>query len=231
MAEGLHTITLDKPVRRRVMFAVEFLDPVTRLAVAKGLRPSSKALAAPLLNRSRRFVWRLDDAPAKRPVHIDLEIDDKMYGPPAEPLDFVIEANDGTHPPAVFLHSFTLTTTSLYRPPAGVTAAVGRVLEGGGSREPVAGVEVVVEVSHDSHAGSFASRHVARTDERGEFSAALVGLTDEKLDHHPTEPGAVDAWLTLTNGGPSRARPPVRALRRGRLNYLAQPLLWDPDPP
>lgn len=231
MSQPLHIIVPDKPVERWVMFAVEFLDPITGFRVAEGLRPRVQNLPPPLVNRSGRFVWRLDTSPEKRSIHMDLEIENRMYGPPADPLDFDIEANDGTTPPAMLLKSFTLTTTALYRPPDGMTAAAGRLVKGGGSKDPLPGVEIFIETAHDAGTATFASSHTARTDARGEFVAVLAGLTHEKLDLHASESGALDAWLTLKSGAASLSRNPVPALRRGRLTYLNTPLKWTPDPP
>jgi hypothetical protein len=190
-----------------------------------------KGLAPPLLSPSGRFVWRLDDPPAKRQVHIDLEIDNKMYGAPKEVLEFEIEANDGTVAPLDLLETFTLTTTPKYRPPAGMTAAAGRALLGGGSNDPLEGIEVLLEVSHDEHTGTFISKHVARTDKEGEFVVALSGLKEQKLDPHATDQNALDAWLVLKNGNVSVGRFTFPPLRRSRLTYLTAPVKWTPDPP
>jgi hypothetical protein len=218
-------------VPRRVMFALELTDPVTGLRVTEGLRPRVDGLAPPLLNASGRFVWRLDDAPAARPVTVALAIDNPMYGPPAAPLQFTVAANDGTAAPADLIQSFALTTTSLYLPPAGWMAAVGKVVKGGGSSEPIAGVAVVVELSHDEGAGIFASSHQAVTDAAGTFAAVLKGLTDEKPDREPTDPGGLKAWLRLDDGTSSIVRPIVPALRPGRVTYLSRHVKWTPDPP
>lgn len=231
MPQPLRTIVLDEPLRRRVMFAVEFLDPVTQLRVTTGLRPRAKGLAGPLLNPSGRFVWRLDDPPAKRQIHIDLDIENKMYGAPAQPLDFEIAGNDGTVAPLDLLKRFVLTTTPLYRPPPGMSAAAGRVLSGGGSDDPLEGIEVLLEVSHDKHTGTFTSKHVAVTDKKGEFVVALSGLEEQKLDPHATDRSALDAWLVLKNGNASVGRVPFPPLRRSRLTYLTVPVKWTPDPP
>jgi len=231
MPEALRTIVLDAPIRRRVMFAVEFLDPVTQLRVTAGLRPRVNGLAPPLLGPSGCFVWRLDDPPAKRWIHIDLDIANKMYGTPKEALDFEIESNNGSVAAFDLLETFTLTTTSKYRPPAGMTAAAGRALLGGGSNEPLEGIEVLLEVSHDKHTGTFTSTHVAITDKYGEFAVALNGLKQQKLDPHETDQNALDAWLVLKNGNVSVGRLTFPPLRRGRLTYLTAPVKWTPDPP
>lgn len=226
---------LDSPrdlIKRRALFGLEFLDPVSGLVVSEGLTPSVAGLPPPVLTPSRRFAWRLDGPPVARTVTVALTINNAMYGPPTMSLTFPVEANDGTVDPDALLKRLALTTTALYLPPDGMTAAVGTLLKGGGSKDPLPGVEVWIELLHDQSATPFVSKHVSMTDAAGAFAAVVKGLTREKPDPLPGPfPGAIKTDLVFKNSGGTVKRFSAIPLRRGRVTYLTEPIKWTPDPP
>jgi hypothetical protein len=215
-------------VRRRVMFALEFIDPVTGRVVGDGLVPRVKNLSPPFQAPGGRFVWLDVDPPAQRQIHVDLTIRNPMYAPPSDPIDFTAEANDGSVEPAILLQQWTLTITPRYVPPAGITSAVGMVVENAASKAPLAGIELSLALLHTGNQ-VFVGARKAVSDAGGAFTAIADGLGDIVPDPAPpTESGDIRAWLAVTRPG----APPVQRftnflpLRLGRLTQLRETVRW-----
>lgn len=216
-------------IERRLMVALEFIDPVTGRVVSEGLHPSVEDFPSVMLTRSGRFAWLLDGPPVTPAVDVRLNIRNPMYGPPAAPLFFQVKPNDGVTRPEALLESFALTTTVHYRPPDGMVCVVGTLIEGGGSTAAKPGMKVSIEVTHDKGTGIFVSTHAAVTDATGAFAAVLQGVTNEKPDPVPAGlPGAIKAELVIEEPGDVRRRAVTPAIRLGRVTYLTEKIKWDP---
>lgn len=225
------SVALMETIERRVVLAVELIDPVTGRAVTEGIVPSIAGLAPPKATASNRFVWRDDGPPQPRQVDVGLKIKNPQFGPPLAPLQFNVPANDGTVSPAALLRQASLRTTALYQPPDGAMAVTGTLREGGGSTAPIADAEITIEISHSSGTGQHQSSHTAITGSNGDFTAVLAGLTDEALDPEPGAPGAIAGWLRVRTPLGTKLRAIDPPLRPGRTTMLRGPVKWEPDPP
>lgn len=222
---------LMEAVERKVVLAVELIDPVTGLAVTDGILPTIAGLAPAQTTASKRFVWRDDGPPRARQVDVALKIANPQYRPPSARLQFNVPANDGSATPAALLRQASLRTTALYRPPDGAIAVTGTLQEGGGSNAPIAGAEITIEISHSGGTGQHRSSHTAITGSDGDFTAVLTGLTDEVPDPEPGVSGAIAGWLRIRTPAGTRRRPIDPSLRAGRRAMLGGPVKWEPDPP
>jgi hypothetical protein len=212
-------------VHRRVMFGVEFIDPVTRRIVSERLKVRATGLGEPLRSPTGRFVWFDQDPPAARPVTVTAEALDGKFT--ADPLAFVAPAHDpDLPPPPDLLRTVELRPTGLYDPPEGMIAVSGMLVTTHGSADPVDGIEVSIELRHGG--GSvFTSSYVAVTDARGGFVAVIndLGGTIPDLPEPPTVEGALTGWLRFFDGTGHFTG--LLPLRRGRRVYLAEPVEWD----
>lgn len=222
---------LMEQVSRKVVFALELLDPITGLAVTCGIAPSIPGLPPANATPSHRFVWRDDGPPQARQVDVALEIANPQYLPPSAALQFNLPANDGTASPATLLRQASLRTTALYQPPEGAMAVIGTLREGNGSTTPIADAEITVEISHSGGTGQHQSSHTAITGSNGDFIAVLAGLTDEVPDPEPGAPGAIAGWLRVRTPAGTKLRAIDPPLRPGRTTALRSPVKWEPDPP
>lgn len=218
-------------VDRKVVMALELLDPVTGLAVVEGIRAQIAGLPPPVITPSRRFVWREVGPPQARQVRVRLELANPQYDLPPGPLTFNLPANDGTTAPMDLRKQVTLRTSPLYHPPEGMIAVAGTLKEGNGSRAAVAGAQIAIEISHGGLLGQLASGHAPITDDNGDFIAVLTGLTDERPDPEPGLPGTIGGWLKVRRGAETRDLRIDPPMLPGRTTYLAAPLLWEPDSP
>ena len=110
-------------------------------------------------------------------------------------------------------------------------AVIGTLRDGGGSKVPIAGAEVTIEISHSGGTGQHQSSHVAITGDNGDFIAVLTGLTDEVPDSEPGSPGAIAGWLRVRTPSGIKLRSINPPLRPGRISTLSSPVNWQPDPP
>lgn len=224
-------VALMDQVSRKVVFALELLDPITGLAVTCGIAPSIPGLPPAIATPSRRFVWRDDGPPLARQVDVALEIVNPQYLPPLVALQFNLPANDGTAAPAALLRQASLRTTALYKPPEGAIAVIGTLRDGGGSSLPLAGAEITIEISHSGGTGQHQSSHTAITDSKGDFTTVLTGLSDEVPDPEPGASGAIAGWLRVNTPAGTRLRAIDPPLRPGKTTALRSAVKWEPDPP
>lgn len=216
-------------IRRRVMFALELLDPVTGRVVGDGVRPSVAGLAAPIKGQGGRFVWLDVDPPAQRQIMVDLVVDNRMYAAPGAPIQFSVDANDGKTAPAALLRRRELAITSSYVPPDGMTGAAGMVVEDAASGTALAGIEIAFACRYAGNQIFVAARN-AVSDGGGAFSVFADDLGDIVPDPAPPAmaAGDISAWLEVTRpGAPAVLRyTGFLPLRLGRWTQLREALRW-----
>jgi hypothetical protein len=217
-------VILDR-VHRRVMFALELVDPGTGRLVSDGLRVTAAGLSPPQVTLSGRFVWRDIDPPAARRIKLTVESVRRIF----QPLAFEVDVPE--HRPNVpsgdLVQSKTLQATGLYEPPPGLLAVAGMLVDDVVARQPLPGVEVRVQLHADS--GIFATAYKAITDARGGFVAAVPDLGSAALlaPPCPAPEGGIVGWLTFTNAqAVVRHSPLLAGLRKGRLLRAGAPFAW-----
>src|SRR5688572_11442914 len=77
-ALGLHA---PDEVKRRVMFALELVDPVTGRLASEDMIVTAPGFAPPVRSASGRFVWIDVDPPAKRTVKIRATSKRRIFAP------------------------------------------------------------------------------------------------------------------------------------------------------
>jgi hypothetical protein len=222
-------------IARRVMFALELLDPVTKAVVRDGVTPSVAGLSSPLKGHTGRFVWFETGVPVKRDIVLSLAIENPMYAPPdAAKLKFSIPANDGHASPGLFLRQVELKITAAFVPAEGITGVASMIIETAGVPTPVVGAKSTLAFLHDE-GQVFRTASVATTDENGAF----VAFADDVDDIVPQmsskdQAGDILAWLEISRGNNSPKYTGFLPLRRGRLTQLRKAISWTSlvdDPP
>lgn len=210
-------------LQRRVMFAMDFRDPVTRLPVTENLRVAADWLGAPVRAPSGLFVWFDMDPPAQRDVKVTATSTDGQFAD----FDEVITAPEHVAgiPASSLCMPRTLRPTGLYEPPEGMTSVAGWLVEDE-QLVPVAGAEVSLAFRHAGNQ-DFVSGYKAITDATGGFVAVANDLGDVKPDQPPPKSdGDILAWLIVTRSSPPSRFTGFLPLRSGRLTRIAAPLLW-----
>jgi hypothetical protein len=208
-------------LERRVMFAMDFRDPVTRLPVVKGLEVAAEGLSPPVRAPSGLFVWFDRDPPAKRDVKVRAVSTDRRF------LDFEEVITAPEHVPNIPVSALRmareLRPTGLYEPPEGMNALAGWLVESQGGAV-VAGAEVSLAFRH---AGNqvFVSGYKAVTDADGRFVAVANDLGDVVPDPAPGSGAGIIGWLEVARGAEVKYSP-VQPLRAARLTRIATPFLW-----
>lgn len=224
-------------IARRVLLAIEFLDPVTGRVVRDGITPSVSNLPPPLKGHTGRFVWFESDVPVPRNITVTVAVANPMYSQPAPAaLQFPMPANDDHTAPGEFLKQIKLNITPSYVPADGITAVTSMIIQDGDFSAVIADATCALSFIHDGDQ-VFTSSRVATTAASGEF----VAFADDLGDIVPRtsakdQPGDVLGWLEVRRGNQvkfTRFLP----LRRGRLTQLREPISWAnlladaPDPP
>ena len=211
---------------RRVMFAMDFRDPVTGLGVT-GLDVAADELGPPIRPPSGRFVWLDFPEPAARSVRVTAKSPGQRFADFEEILS-VPAHQPGTK--AAALHFCRrLRPGGLYEPPPGMTAAAGGLIENG-TKAPVTDAEISLAFRHAGNQ-TFVSAYRALTDARGRFVAVANDLGDvlpEPAPADPQRPGidtGVLGWLVVRRPGHTRFSG-VLPLRTGRLVRFAEPFVW-----
>jgi hypothetical protein len=212
-------------VGRRVMFALELVDPITGRLVTEGLRVTAVGLGPPLVAASGRFVWRDVDPPAARRIELSVASVRGVF----QPVDFKIEVPEHRRniPAGDLVRRQALVPTGLYDPPPGLLAAAGMLIDDAELRNPLAGVTAHVQL----HAapGVFTTAYKSVTDARGGFVAAAPDLGSQALlaPPPPAPEGGIRGWLTFKNAqGEERHSGLLDGLRQGRLLRAAAPFAW-----
>ncbi|MEO8519780.1 MAG: hypothetical protein ABI603_00370 [Acidobacteriota bacterium] len=154
--------------RRKALFALELLDPVTLERITDGVEVKADGLAGvPRVNSGGLFVWLDEDASGLQSVAIN---------PMQQPYDAVLLARgDLTLPPS----PSPLTTIELpprvdYPLPPGITAARGTLNEDSGTpATPVTGASIELRWLDDDGVMWHQGRPVSRTNAGGDFLAIL----------------------------------------------------------
>lgn len=210
-------------LQRRVMFAMDFRDPVTGLPVNADLEVAAEGLGAPVRARSGLFAWFDLDPPAAREIRVRATSRSRSFA------DFEEVIPTPEHVPGIPASSLVmprvLRPTGLYRPPEGMTALAGWLVEEEGGA-PVAGAEISLAFRHAGNQ-DFVSAYKAVTDAAGGFVAVANDLGDVKPDAPPPRSDAdLLGWLAVTNGAPPARFTDFLPLRAGRLVRLAASLRW-----
>jgi hypothetical protein len=214
--------SLDR-VQRRVMFAMDFRDPVTRLPVTNDLRVAAEGLCAPIRAPSGLFVWFDLDPPAQRDIKVTAISASGRFADYEE----VITAPE--HVPNIPASSLcmprTLRPTGLYEPPEGLTGVAGWLVEDEGMA-PVPGAEISIAFRHAGNQ-DFVSGYKAVTDAGGGFVAVANDLGDVRPDPAPPRSDSdILAWLVVTRSAPPSRFTGFLPLRAGRLTRATTPLRW-----
>jgi hypothetical protein len=219
MAANLNSDSL----QRRVMFAMDFRDPVTRLPVAADLKVAAEGLGPPVRALSGLFVWFDFDPPAPRDIMVTATSTKGWFADYAE----VIAAPE--HVPDITAASLCmpriLQPTGLYEPPEGMTGVAGWLVEDE-QMAPLVGAEISIAFRHAGNQ-DFVSGYKAITDAAGGFVAVANDLGDVQPDPAPPKSDAdILGWLVVTRSAPPSRFTGFLPLRAGRLVRIAAPLLW-----
>jgi hypothetical protein len=222
-ALGLHA---PDAIKRRVMFALELVDPVTGRLASEGMVITAPGLAPPVLSPSGRFVWIDIDPPAKRAVKIKAESKRRIFAPLEE--EFEVPARGPGIGAGDLLKRFNLVPTGLYEPPPGALAVAGTLIDTTADRNGLPGVSV--NLCLHGQTDPIASDYVATTDKRGQFVAVMMPAPDASGPLAPPPPDSAArlvGWLAFTTPGSQTRYTPLLVLRKGRLLRHAEPLAWD----
>ena len=209
--------------QRRVMFAMDFRDPVTRLPVTEYLKVAAEGLGPPVRALSGLFVWFDMNPPAQREVRVTAISTNGQFAD----YDEVISAPEhvANIPASSLCMPRTLRPTGLYEPPEGMTGVAGWLVEDE-KMAPLAGAEVSLALRHAGNQ-DFVSGYKAITDARGGFVAVANDLGDVQPDPAPPKAGSdILAWLVVTRSAPPSRFTGFLPLRSGRLTRIAAPLFW-----
>lgn len=207
---------------QRATFALEFVDPIRGEIVAQGLRVSAEGMRPATLTPSNRFAWLDRDPPADRRIRVQAVSTNGMFAPFDEEIEVPANRPDVAVSRLIFRR--TLRPTRLYRPPDGMTAVAGTVIDGDGSAEPATDVAVRIHFRYAEELETF-SGEPAYADGEGGFVAVVSKLGDIRPDADPRHPGFFTAWLSLERRGETRVGLPL-SLRHGRLTRIGVPLEW-----
>jgi hypothetical protein len=197
-------------VRRRVLFAVALVDPMTGALVSEGMRVDAAGLVGkPIVNASGNFVWLAEGAarpdavtvtPEGRPFEPETRNVAPIPDPPAEdPLQPAIPIDQTLRRLRILLRP-----TPAYPFPDGVTVLHGRLQETAAANAPrVAGAAVEPQWK-DSLLNWNASIAAGLTTASGEFRAALLLPPGARADGGPQQ---INARLVFTRGALRRATP------------------------
>jgi hypothetical protein len=209
-------------LERRVMFAMDFRDPVTRLTVSNGLKVTAKGLGPPFRAPSGLFVWFDRDPPAKRDVEVTAISTDRRFLDVTEVITAPKHVDD--IPVADLRMTHVLQATGLYVPPDGMTGLAGWLVEDG-NKAPVPDAEVSLCFRH-TQTHVFESGYKAVTDADGRFVAVANDLGDVAPD--PAPPGSdagIVGWLAVRRGNEVKYSA-FQPLRLARLAWVPTPFLW-----
>jgi hypothetical protein len=226
-APPLPVINSADNVRRRVMFALELADPITRRLVGKEMTVTAPGYAPPLQSPSGRYVWLDINPPAQRTIKLQAVSKHGVFGTLDEEFD--VPPHLPNMPASALLKRFELTPTGLYEPPVGMIAAAGMLIDSASSRAPVAGAAVRIQLRRQSDSNILTSDYAGRTDSRGGFVAVMPDLGDQRplAVPAPAPEGGIVGWLRFDwPGGPIRFSE-LQDFRNGRQLRVPAPLVWD----
>lgn len=227
-----HTLTSPDTVKRRVMVALELVDPITGRLAGPDMRISGPGFATPSVTRAGQIVWTdpqppLDPgaptAPPDRKLAVGAIANGGQYAPYARTLTLPVRPKNV--PPPVYRD--TLVPTGLYQAPPGRLAAAGMLIDAAASRAPVAGAVIRIWLQSRNDAAALDGNYQAISDDRGGFVTVVGDLAgDAPMPQKPPSPdGAVVGWIAFTLGAITR-HSPLLPFRQGRLYRAPAPFVW-----
>lgn len=213
-------------IKRRVMFALELVDPVTGRLVSEGMVVTAAGLARPVVAPSGRFVWIDIDPPAVRQVKVEAVSKRRTFAPFA--ADFQVPARLPGVVAQDLVRRFDLQPTGLYEPPPGMLAAAGMLVVSDGDRTGLPDVEVRLQFRDASNGALLPGDYLAKTDLRGMFVTVArdLGPTGPMTPPPPAPFGSLVGWLSFTRPDGQVGHTPLLPLRKGRLFRLPEPVAW-----
>ena len=212
-------------VKRRMMFALELIDPGRGLPAGREMSVRAEGFGPPGMTRAGQFVWTDPDPPADRDVKVKATPVRGWF----QPYEATIHVPKRTIGVPAVVKTVQLEPTGLYEPPAGRLAAAGMLIDDPdpAERNPLEGVSVVLQQLARDDNSILQSELLARTDHRGGFVAMAsdFGALAPRPSPPPAAVGGLVGWLALTMGGATRYSG-VLPLRQGRLLRIADPLAW-----
>src|SRR5262249_15185353 len=112
-------------VKRRVMFALELIDPGRGVPAGKEMKVEAEGYAPPSITRAGQFVWHDIDPPADRQVKVAATAVRGWFQPYQATID-VPARKKGV---AVLVETVPLEPTGVYEPPAGRLSAAGMLVD------------------------------------------------------------------------------------------------------
>jgi hypothetical protein len=185
-------ITGPELVRRRVLFAVALVDPVTGARVSRDVRVFADGVSGPpIVNRSGLFVWLAEGA--ARPKTVRVVPKGAPFGPETVAVPALPDPppDDSSQPsmrvdPAQRLLRIVLRPTDGYAFPDGVTLLHGRLLETATpGAAAVAGVACVAQWRDEISGKWIPSPAVGPTSATGEFRVGFQLPAGAKADGGP----------------------------------------------
>ena len=195
---------------RRVLFALEVIDPVTQAFVSNGITVTAVNLQAkPIISRSGRFVWLVDQDAWPGDVSVDPGrlpyAPETQAGPPRPPDILAASATQR-------LMRIVLRPTSAYPFDTGPTVVRGTLKERLDYPAPVVSDAIVQLAWHDALAGTWSpgpplpGEAWPRTGANGDF-AALLQLRAQPPADPDLDRGRLKARVQITRFGVTRVTP------------------------
>jgi hypothetical protein len=220
-------------VKRRVMFALELIDPGRGVSAGDQMKVTAEGFRAPRVTSAGQYVWTDVDPPTARDVKVEATAVRDWFKTYSATIAVPARA-DGVR---IHVERAVLEPTGLYEPPAGKLAAAGMLIDTVQARTPLEGVTVELAL-RDSVGTILISTLRAKTDSRGSFVAMASdpGNAVPMPAPPPATEGSLVGWLRFTRQGAVR-HSALLPLRQGRLLRVADPLVWndlsatEPPPP
>jgi hypothetical protein len=218
-------LTLLSPdtIKRRMLVALELIDPVTGRPSGGAMRVRAPGFAPPTVTRAGQIVWTDPEPPAQRKIEILAVADRGQFAP--YPLMLTIPARlPGA---AAVIHRDTLVPTGLYEAPPGRLAVSGMLIDAVATRQPVVGATVRIWLQSRNDAAALDSGYQGLSDARGGFVAFVGDLgSDAPMPLAPPAPeGGLVGWLAVTLGNVT-CHSPLLPVRQSRLYRAPAPFVW-----
>ena len=223
-ALGLHA---PDEVKRRVMFALELVDPVTgRLASEDDDRHRARICArrsAAAVRSLRRGSTSIHPPNARCKIRATSKR--RIFAPLEK--DFEVPARGEGVTAADLIRRFALEPTGLYAPPAGMLAAAGMLIVAATDRTPLAGVAVTLQF-RDAVRRERSGEQLRRENRRARSVRGGRARARRRPDDAAAagRRGGLVGWLAFTNATPETRYTPLLPLRKGRMLRLPNPLAW-----
>ncbi|RSU75606.1 hypothetical protein BRX37_11215 [Sphingomonas sp. S-NIH.Pt3_0716] len=217
-------------VKRRVLLALELVDPVTGQLAGEQMTVTAPGFRPPTITKLGQFVWIDPEPPANRTVTIEAVATRGQFAPYSATVAVPMRAPQTP----VLVQRATLTPTGLYEPPAGRLGVAGMLVEDAAVDPPVpvADAKVKIMLQSASDAGPLDGAYTGVTDVRGGFVAMVGSLGDDApMPRVPTtaDPrvadGAIIGWISVERAGAPRFSA-LLPMRRNQLFRAPTPFGW-----